>query len=92
MPVCCLYVCVQAYREHRGADVPILLIVPFAVSAVVLNWIALCFTLRDWRLRSFSSNRLKVIWLLLILLTGGVGWLVYIFKYALKRQDAMVRS
>jgi len=45
-------------------------------------------TLRDLYLRRFDSENAKVTWALLIVMTGGIGWLVYIFKYALKPRPA----
>ena len=48
------------------------------------NLVAFVITMRDLYRRPFSNANDKVTWTLLILCTGGIGWLVYVFKYALK--------
>lgn len=52
------------------------------------NLLAFFLTLRDLYLRPFPGENDKVTWCLLILCTGGIGWLVYVFKYALHPRDA----
>jgi hypothetical protein len=60
------------------------LILPFHFTGMGLNLIALVLTIRDLYKRDFKSANDKVTWALLILMTGGIGWFVYVFKYALK--------
>ncbi len=59
-------------------------IVPLHFFGILLNFGALVLTIRDLYLRTFPKENYKLTWLLLILLTGGIGWLVYIFKHAQK--------
>lgn len=68
----------------HGIDVSPLAIFPAHFLGMVLNLAALILTIRDLYLRSFPNPNAKITWLLLILMTGGIGWIVYIFKYALK--------
>ncbi|MEX0702692.1 MAG: hypothetical protein WD069_11400 [Planctomycetales bacterium] len=69
-----------------------LLIMPFHLLGMLLNFVALALTIRDLYLRSFPGENDKLTWLLLILLTGGIGWLVYMFKHALKRRPTRISS
>lgn len=78
------YFFVQIYRMGKGVEVPLLAIMPAHFFGMALNLAALFFTIRDLYLRPFPNPNAKITWLLLILLTGGIGWIVYIFKYALK--------
>jgi len=59
-------------------------ILPFHFLGMFQNLVALILTIRDLFLRRFPGENDKLMWLLLILLTGGIGWLVYVFMYALK--------
>ena len=59
-------------------------ITPFHLFGMFLNLVALVLTLRDLYLRKFESENAKLTWALLIVMTGGIGWIVYIFKHALK--------
>ena len=59
-------------------------ILPFHFLGMIQNFAALILTIRDLYLRSFAHENQKLTWLLLILLTGGIGWIVYVFLYALK--------
>ena len=59
-------------------------IIPCHILGMILNFIAIVLTIRDLYLRKFKSENAKLTWALLILMTGGIGWLVYIFKHALK--------
>ena len=70
------------YLRNRGSVR--LGIVPFHIFGMLLNLVAFVLTLRDLYLREFASENAKVTWALLITMTGGVGWLAYIFKHALK--------
>jgi hypothetical protein len=78
------YFFVQLYRMSKGVDVPLLAIAPAHFLGMALNFAALIMTIRDLYLRSFPNPNSKATWLLLILLTGGIGWIAYVFKYALK--------
>ncbi len=82
------YFLVQMYRIKQDAQPPLLAIVIPHLVGMTLNFIALVLTLRDLYLRSFPKPNDKLTWALLILLTGGIGWLVYVFKYALKPRPA----
>jgi hypothetical protein len=46
--------------------------------------LALVFTIHDLYQRDFPTSNAKLTWLVLILLTGGIGWIIYIFRHALK--------
>jgi hypothetical protein len=59
-------------------------ILPLHFLSMLLNLIAIVLTIRDLYLRRFPTENAKLTWLLLILCTGGIGWLVYVFKHALK--------
>ena len=78
------YFLVQGYRIAHGVPVSPLAILPAHFLGMVFNGAAFVCTIRDLYLRSFSNPNTKLTWALLIMLTGGIGWLVYIFKYALK--------
>jgi hypothetical protein len=70
-----------------GQQIPFFL-VPFHLLGMAQNLITLILTFRDLYLRKFQNENDKVTWTLLILMTGGIGWLVYIFKYALEPRPA----
>ncbi|NOX54609.1 MAG: hypothetical protein GXP27_09260 [Planctomycetes bacterium] len=74
----------QMYRVSDGATVSPHAVFPAHFVGMALNLTALIFTVRDLYLRSFSDPNRKLTWLLLILCTGGIGWMIYIFKHALK--------
>jgi hypothetical protein len=76
--------CFTVSVSRAAADQHLLWMLPFHFLAMLLNCVALLLTIRDLYLRRFPDENAKLTWLLLILLTGGVGWLIYIFKYALK--------
>ena len=57
-------------------------IMPWHFIGMFLNLLALVATIRDLYLRPFADPNSKVTWCLLILCTGGIGWVVYIFKHA----------
>lgn len=59
-------------------------LMPFHFIGMGFSFIALVVTLRDLYLREFENSNLKLIWALLILMTGGIGILIYFFKYATK--------
>lgn len=59
-------------------------ILPFHLLGMAQNLVALILTVRDLYLRPFPDPNQKVTWALLILMTGGIGLVVYLFKYAFK--------
>lgn len=62
-------------------------ILPFHFAGMILNLMAFAVTLRDLYKRPFESENTKLTWGLLIVMTGGIGWLVYVFKHGLKPRD-----
>jgi hypothetical protein len=78
------YFFAQTYRISQGINVSPYAIFPLHFLAMALNFIALIVTIRDLYLRPFVDPNRKLTWLLLILLTGGIGWVVYLFRHALK--------
>jgi len=63
-------------------------ILPFHFFGMALNLVALILTIRDLYLRDFGRENAKLTWLLLILMTGGIGWVIYILRHALKPRPA----
>jgi hypothetical protein len=59
-------------------------LLPLHFLGMAQNLAALVLTIRDLYKRNLPTENAKLTWLLLILTTGGIGWLVYVFKYALK--------
>jgi hypothetical protein len=68
------------FHDHRLMDT----LLPFHFTGMALNFVALVLTIRDVYLRTFPNPNSKITWTLLILYTAGIGWLVYIFRHALK--------
>ena len=66
------------------ADEWLPVIIPCHALGMLLNLVAFVLTFRDLYLRKFDSENAKLTWALLILMTAGIGWIVYIFKHALK--------
>jgi hypothetical protein len=79
-----LIVAVRSIGTHGDA---ILYLLPFHFVGMIQNIVALVLTIRDLYLRPFPHENQKLTWLLLILLTCPIGWLVYIFRYALKPRE-----
>lgn len=63
-------------------------LIPWHVAGMVLNGLALVATIRDLYLRPFQNPNSKVTWCLLITSTGGIGWIVYVFRHALRPYDS----
>jgi hypothetical protein len=84
-----LFVAFRSMGTHGDA---ILYILPFHFLGMIQNIAAFVLTIRDLYLRPFPHENQKLTWLLLILLTGGIGWLVYVFKYALKPRGNRTQS
>lgn len=78
------YFLAQGYRMSQGSNVSPYAIFPPHFLCMALNFLALVLTIRDLYLRPFADPNRKLTWLLVILLTGGIGWLVYIFRHAMK--------
>ena len=78
------YLLVQMRRAANGEQVSPEAIFPFHFLGMGLNFMALIVTIKDLYLRPFANANAKLTWILLILVTGGIGWLVYVFKYAFK--------
>jgi hypothetical protein len=82
------YFLVQMQRLAGGAELSFFPFFALHLLGMALNLGALVLTIRDLNLRDFPHANDKLTWCLLILLTGGLGWLVYVFKYALKDRRA----
>lgn len=82
------YFLMQMARATNGAQVSPEAISPLHFLGMALNLTALVVTIRDLYLRPFVNPNAKLTWLLLILYTGGIGWLVYVFKHAFKPRTA----
>ncbi len=79
------YFTIQMYRvTHTFAEPPLLTIAIPHFTGMALNFAALIVTFRDLYRRPFPDPSDKLTWGLLILLTGGIGWLVHLFKFAFK--------
>lgn len=78
------YFFVQMYRGMNGVDVPFSAIFPYHILGTVLNFAAFIVTIRDLYLRPFPNPNTKLTWMLLFFFTGGLGWLAYVFRHALK--------
>ena len=76
------YFLMQMYLAAHGRQVSPWAILPYHFLGMGLIFAGLIVTIRDLYLRPFANPNSKLIWLLLILLTGGIGWLVYIFRHA----------
>ena len=59
-------------------------LIPFHVLGIVQNLVALALTIRDLYLRPFPDPNSKLTWMLLIHWTGGIGWVIYVFRHAIK--------
>ena len=77
------YFLILAASGCLGVDVPLSAIFPFHLLGMALNFAALIVTIRDLYLRPFPNPNSKLTWLLVILYTGGIGWLVYLFRHAM---------
>ena len=75
---------------ERNPDLDFETIAPFHVLGMVQNFVALILTIRDLYRRPFPCPNDKVTWTLLILCTGGIGGIVYVFRYALKPRPTAV--
>ncbi len=78
------YFLIQVFRIESGIGVPLWAILTPHFLGMAWNLVALILTIRDLYLRPFANPNSKLTWLLLITYTGGIGWLVYIFKHAFR--------
>lgn len=67
-----------------------MILIPCHFLGMAQNFLALFLTLRDLYRRRFPRENQKLIWCLLILATGGIGWVVYVFRYALEPRPTAV--
>lgn len=72
------------FRSMGSPNAVFFYILPFHFLGMIQNIIAFILTIRDLYLRPFPQENQKLTWLLLIVLTGGIGWIAYLFLYALK--------
>lgn len=70
--------------ESSGIEPKIVTLLPWHFAGMLLNLLAIFATIQDLYLRDFPHPNSKLTWCLLIVFTGGIGWIVYIFKHALK--------
>ena len=56
------------------------------------NFMALLVTARDVQMRPSLNAEQKMIWLGLIFLTFGIGWVIYLWKYAFRPRQALEES
>lgn len=75
-----------ATGNHARVEFVYSIVLPFHFLGMGSNLAALIVTIRDLYKRPFPRANDKVTWCLLITWTGGIGWLVYVFKYGLKRR------
>ena len=62
-------------------------VLPLHLLGMAQNLVAVVLTIRDLYKRPFPRPNEKLTWGLLIVCTGGVGWVAYVFKHALKTRD-----
>lgn len=74
-------------------DSAVKVLLPFHFLAMAQSFLALSLTVSDLYKRPFASPNSKLTWLLLILLTGGVWWIVYVLRHAITpRADTTVSA
>ena len=62
---------------------------PYAPIVFIVSLIALILTVIDLYKRQFTNSNSKITWLLVLALTGGIGWVFYIFKHAIKPRNVI---
>jgi hypothetical protein len=87
LPIALAIILLKKSGAIENNDQRLLVVVPFHFVAMLLNFLALVVTLCDLIDRPFPETWHKWMWLILILFTGGIGWLVYVFRYGLKPLD-----
>jgi len=83
------YFLLQVYRDVRGEQVFWELLSTLHVTCMGLNFTTIIITIRDLYKRRFPKANDKLTWLLLMMMTGGIGLVVYIFRYAFKPRFAV---
>lgn len=79
-----VYSAVFVSIAYRDVQPSLSWLLTFHFLGMAQNFAALFLTIRDLYKRPFPNPNQKLTWALLILCTGGIGWLVYIFKHAIK--------
>ena len=63
-----------------------------SAATFLLSACTLALILQDLYKRKFDNPNSKLTWLLVILLTGGIGLAIYVFRYAVKPRGAAVNA
>ena len=79
-----VYYIIQMYQDPAGAGVALGEVFPSVLFAMAFDLAAFIVTIRDLYLRPFPDPNSKLTWLLFILLPGGIGWVVYVFRHAIR--------
>jgi len=59
-------------------------LIAWHIVGMLLNFVVIVLTIRDLYRRRFANPNSKITWCLLICCTGGIGWIVYVFKHAFR--------
>ncbi|REK19439.1 MAG: hypothetical protein DWQ37_01170 [Planctomycetota bacterium] len=89
------YFIVLMVRGARGVAPPVLAIAVPHFIGMALNLAALVVTIADVCRRPFPgpyARYTRVTWILLILFTGGIGWLIYAIRFIVWRPAAPAAS
>lgn len=62
----------------------------FFAAIFLLSLCMVVLVLRDLYKRSFTNPNAKLTWLLVLMLTGGIGFFFYVFRHAFKPRGAAV--
>jgi hypothetical protein len=84
-----------AYLDWQFPEEEWLLRVGISLGCIggFMGWCAIALALRDLYLRDFTDPNAKMLWTLAILMTAGIGFVVYIFVHAVKpRPVSLSRS
>ena len=81
--------CLWLYGVFEFDEIPMLIV---AVFDTAVSFVALALTFRDLYLRQFDTPSAKLKWLLIIFYTLGIGWLIYVFRYALEPRSDLEGS
>lgn len=79
-----VYYVIQMYQDPAGAGVVLGEVFPSVLFAMSFDLAAFIVTIRDLYLRPFPDPNSKLTWLLFILCTGGIGWVAYVFRHAIR--------
>lgn len=83
-----LFVIVAAGNPSLVGTIPSWLVLPTSIVSVL----ALVAIVRDLYLRTFTNPNSKLTWLFIIMFTGGVGMIVYVFRHAVKSRRVATAS